>query len=144
MHFRPIIPRQLEVFGAGSNLWMFWTLSWWHSIRGFPQIVTQASLGDRGRLPEKCRFDHAHFICDSAPMTATLEEITRTALQLPVRQRLALAGFLLETQDISSDTGVDAAWDQEIQDRIKAVDGGAVTGISYQDVMLDAEKRLAP
>jgi hypothetical protein len=77
-------------------------------------------------------------------MTATLEEITRTALQLPASQRLALAGFLLETQDISSDTGVDAAWDQEIQDRIKAVDSGAVIGISYQDVMLDAEKRLAP
>ena len=29
-------------------------------------------------------------------MTATLEDITRNALQLPVRQRLALAGFMLE------------------------------------------------
>jgi predicted GTPase len=77
-------------------------------------------------------------------MTATLEEITRTALQLPAKQRLALAGFLLETEDISSDPDVDAAWEQEIQDRIKAVDGGDVAGISYQDVMLEAEKRLAP
>ncbi|MEX1117209.1 MAG: addiction module protein [Terrimicrobiaceae bacterium] len=77
-------------------------------------------------------------------MTATFEEITRTALQLPVRQRLALAGFLLETEDISSDPDVDAAWDEEIQARIKAVDSGSVTGISYQDVMLEAEKRLAP
>jgi len=57
-----------------------------------------------------------------------------TALQLPAKQRLALAGFLLETEGVSSAPDVDAAWDQEIQDRIKAVDSGAVTGISYQDV----------
>jgi hypothetical protein len=55
-----------------------------------------------------------------------------------------LAGFLLETEDISPDPDVDAAWDQEIQDRIRDVESGAVTGISYQDVMLEAEKRLAP
>ena len=77
-------------------------------------------------------------------MTATLEEITQTALQLPVKQRLALAGFLLETEDVSPDPDVDAAWDQEIQHRIRAVDSGAVAGISYQDVMIEAEKRLAP
>jgi hypothetical protein len=77
-------------------------------------------------------------------MTPLLEEVTRTALQLPVNQRIALAGFLLETEDLSLDPDVDAAWDQEIQDRIRAVDSGAVTGISYQDVMLEAEKRVAP
>ncbi|MEI8293860.1 MAG: addiction module protein [bacterium] len=77
-------------------------------------------------------------------MTPLLEEVTRTALQLPAKQRLALASFLLEAQDSSSEPEVDAAWEQEIQDRIKAVDSGAVTGISYQEVMLEAEKRLAP
>ena len=77
-------------------------------------------------------------------MTATLEDITRNALQLPVRQRLALAGFLLETDDRTIDPDVDAAWEQEIQERILSVDSGAVTGIAYQTVMLEAEKRLAP
>ena len=77
-------------------------------------------------------------------MTMTFKEITHSALRLPVRQRLALAGFLLETEDISPDADINAVWDQEIQDRIKAVDSGAVTGISYQDVMLEADKRLAP
>jgi len=77
-------------------------------------------------------------------MPATLEEITKTALQLTGKQRLALAGFLLETEDISSEPDVDAAWEQEIQDRIKAVDSGAAAGISYRDVMLEAERRLAP
>jgi len=112
-------------------------------LRGQEPCQKQVGIPDRGRS-EKCRFDPGHFFCDTQPMTATLEEITRTALQLPAKQRLALAGFLLETEDISSDPGVDAAWDQEIQDRIRAVDSGAVTGISYQDVMLEAEKRLAP
>jgi len=77
-------------------------------------------------------------------MSATLEEIAQTALQLPVRQRIALAGFLLETEDVSSDPEVDAAWDQEIRERLKAVDRGAVKGVSYQDVMVEAHLRLAP
>lgn len=77
-------------------------------------------------------------------MAATLEEITKTALQLPMKQRIALAGFLLETEDISSDPEVDAAWEHEILERIKAVDSGSVIGVSYQSVMLKAEKRLAP
>ena len=69
-------------------------------------------------------------------MTATLEEITKTALQLPMKQRIALAGFLLETEDISSHPEVDAAWEHEILERIKAVDSGSVIGVSYESVML--------
>jgi hypothetical protein len=42
-----------------------------------------------------------------------------------------LAGFLLEMGDAMDHPEVDEAWEQEIQDRIKAVDSGAVTGISY-------------
>lgn len=77
-------------------------------------------------------------------MTAPLEDVTRNALQLPLRQRPALAGFLLETDDVTANPEVDAAWEQEIQDRIKAVESGEVTGISYHDVFREAEKRLAP
>ena len=77
-------------------------------------------------------------------MPATLEDITQQVLQLPSRQRLVLAGFLLEMGDASDHPGVDEAWEQEIQDRIKAVDSGVVTGISYNDVMREADQRLAP
>jgi hypothetical protein len=76
-------------------------------------------------------------------MTTSIEELTREALQLSPRQRLALAGFLLEIDESSADPEVDAAWDQEIQDRIKAIDSGAVVGIPYDDVMRAANKRLA-
>jgi hypothetical protein len=77
-------------------------------------------------------------------MITTFEEITRHALQLPLRQRLALAGVLLETDEITPDPETDAAWEQEIQNRIKAVDAGEVVGISYHEVMREAEKRMAP
>lgn len=77
-------------------------------------------------------------------MPATLEDITQQVLQLPARQRLVLAGFLLEMDNATEHPEVDEAWELEIQNRIKAVDSGAVTGISYCDVMREADRRLAP
>jgi len=77
-------------------------------------------------------------------MSATLEDVTRGALELSARQRLALAGFLLEIDGHCSDTDVVAEWEEEIQNRIMAVDSGEVIGISYREVMLEAEKRLSP
>lgn len=103
--------------------------------------------GSPRRQPEthqNCRFDPTCVFNDTPPMSATLEEVTRNALQLTGPQRLALAGFLLEAEDVSTDPGVAAAWEQEILDRIAAVDSGTVVGISYRDVMLEAESRFAP
>jgi predicted GTPase len=77
-------------------------------------------------------------------MPATLEDITRQVMQLSARQRLVLAGFLLEMSDASDIAEVDEAWEKEIQDRINAVDRGSVAGISYSDVMREADQRLAP
>ena len=78
-----------------------------------------------------------------AGMTNTLDEVTQSALRLPGRQRLALAGFLLETTDASPDADTDEAWEREIQDRIRAVDSGRVTGIPWEQVLREADKRLA-
>jgi len=75
-------------------------------------------------------------------MKTSIEELTREALQLPPRQRVALAGFLLEIDQSSGDLGVDEAWEHEIEARIKAIDNGSVTGIPYNDVMSEADKRL--
>ena len=76
-------------------------------------------------------------------MTTTLEELTLGALRLPGRQRLALAGFLLEMTDATGDTDTDEAWEREIQERIRAVDNGSVAGIPWEQVMQKAEQRLA-
>ena len=77
-------------------------------------------------------------------MPKALEEVTKDAMDLPPRQRLALAGFLLESADAAADPEAEAAWDSEIRDRIRAIDEGRVTGVAYEVVMRAAERRLAP
>ena len=77
-------------------------------------------------------------------MPKALAELTKDAMDLPPWQRLALAGFLLESADAAVDPEAEMAWDSEIHERINAVDEGRVTGIVYEDVMRAAEKRLAP
>ena len=65
-------------------------------------------------------------------------------MDLPPRQKLALAEFLLESVDAAADPEAEAAWDFEIRDRIRAVDEGRVIGVAYADVMRSAEERLVP
>jgi len=77
-------------------------------------------------------------------MSKPLEEVIKEAMDLPPRQRLALAGFLIESADMPDDPESESAWDSEIRDRIRAIDKGRVVGIAYEDVMRKAEKRLAP
>lgn len=77
-------------------------------------------------------------------MSKGLEEITKEAMDLPPRQRLALAGLLLESADVAADPEADVAWDSEIRDRIKAIDEGRVTGIAYEEVKRAAERHLEP
>jgi hypothetical protein len=55
-------------------------------------------------------------ICDTSNMPSTLEDMTQQVLQLPARQRLALAGFLLEMDDASDQSEVEEAWEKEIQE----------------------------
>lgn len=76
-------------------------------------------------------------------MPKALEEVTRDALELAPRQRLALAEFLLESADVA-DPEAEVVWDSEICDRIRSIDEGCVTGIAYEDVMRAAERRLSP
>ena len=83
-------------------------------------------------------------LCDPFPMPKALEEVTKEALDLPPRQRLALAEFLLQSTDAAGDSETDAAWDSEIRDRIRAIDEGRVTGVAYEDVMRAAQQRLTP
>jgi len=77
-------------------------------------------------------------------MSRALEELAQEAIRLPRQQRLALAGFLLELEDASEDPNVDVAWEEEIRARIEAVENGTAIGIPYDEVMREAQKRLAP
>ena len=77
-------------------------------------------------------------------MPKALDEVTKDAMELLPPQRVALAGFLLESAEGAVDTEAEAAWDSEIRDRIRAIDEGRVTGVAYEDVMRAAAGRLAP
>ncbi len=76
-------------------------------------------------------------------MTKTLEEVTRQAVQLSRQQRLALAGILLELDDSGDTPEAETAWEEEIRSRIQAIDGGTAVGIPYEEVMRQAQDRLA-
>jgi hypothetical protein len=77
-------------------------------------------------------------------MPASLEQVTKEAMDLPPRQKLALAEFLLESAEAAADPEAVAAWTSEIRDCIRAIDEGRVVGVSYEDVMRSAEARLVP
>ncbi len=75
-------------------------------------------------------------------MSMALEEVTREAVQLPRHQRLALARILMELDDPGTDADVEAAWDAEIQARVRAVEEGRVEGIPYEQVLARIDQRL--
>ena len=77
-------------------------------------------------------------------MPKALEEVTKEAMDLSPRERLALASLLIESADEASDPDAEMAWDSEIRDRIRIIDEGRVIGIPYAEVMREAERRLAP
>ena len=77
-------------------------------------------------------------------MAKAMEEVTQEALNLPLQQRLALAGFFLESAEAAPDPEAEAAWEAEIRDRMQAIDEGRVAGVPYEDVLREAESRLAP
>jgi putative addiction module component (TIGR02574 family) len=67
-------------------------------------------------------------------MERNLKEVLQDAVQLPERDRAALAGLLIETLDPVSESDVEAAWSEEIKRRLAEVDAGTVELISWEDV----------
>ena len=77
-------------------------------------------------------------------MPKALDELTRDVLELPVQQRFALAEFLIESAYGTGDAGSESAWEQEINERIQAIDQGKVLGTPYDDIMRAARSRFLP
>ena len=77
-------------------------------------------------------------------MSVTLEQVTKDAMEISPRQKLALAEFLLVSADTTTDPEAEVAWDAEIRDRIRAIDEGRIVGVAYEDVMHSAEACLVP
>lgn len=81
---------------------------------------------------------------DKFTMQTALERVTKDAMDLPPRQKLALAEFLLESAESAGEPVVESAWESEIGDRIRTVDKGLEKGTTYHEVMREAESRLIP
>ena len=75
-------------------------------------------------------------------MSRSFAEITDEALRLPPQEQLRLARALLEHSEAIGDMDVEAAWEDEIEQRIKLVDSGLAKGRPFADVLRDIDHQL--
>jgi hypothetical protein len=76
-------------------------------------------------------------------MKRNIEDLTTELIRLPKRERLEIVRFLLFLDNRSLDSeDIESAWEQEITDRIRAVDEGAAIGLDYDLAMQTIEKRF--
>lgn len=75
-------------------------------------------------------------------MNASLKKLYAEATELAEADRAALAGMLLESLEPVEIAGVDEAWAQEIQRRIREVDSGEVSPFPWSEVRSRLRARL--
>jgi putative addiction module component (TIGR02574 family) len=67
-------------------------------------------------------------------MVATPKQLYDRAMHLNEEARAELIGMLLESLEIRSDEGVEAAWLKEIERRVAELDSGAVESVPWTEV----------
>jgi putative addiction module component (TIGR02574 family) len=72
-------------------------------------------------------------------MTTDVKDLLGRALDLPEEERAALAGWLIESLEAEAENGLESAWRQEIERRVKELDSGSVEAVPWAVV----KKRLA-
>jgi hypothetical protein len=78
-----------------------------------------------------------------AVLERTIEDITADLIKLPRRERLEIVRFLLFLDNRSTDSeDVESSWEQEIADRVRAVDEGRAVGIDFDEAMRKIEERF--
>jgi len=73
-------------------------------------------------------------------MTTRVRDITSAALGLPAEQRAQLARQLMESLD--QDPEIEAAWDEEIRQRVEAWQAGVVKEVPWEQVREEARRRV--
>jgi putative addiction module component (TIGR02574 family) len=73
-------------------------------------------------------------------MPASVEELATQAITLSPEDRARLADLLLASLPDEEDPEVEAAWDEEIRRRVKAVEAGTARLVSAADVHEEARK----
>ena len=67
-------------------------------------------------------------------MVATPKQLYDRAMNLNEEARAELIGMLLESLEIRSEEGVEAAWLREIERRVAELDSGAVESVPWTEV----------
>jgi hypothetical protein len=80
-------------------------------------------------------------------MSPTIESLTTELIRLPKQERLEIVRFLLFLDSYSikkseKTHNIDVVWDSEIAERVRAVDNGIATGLDFDEVMQDIERRF--
>ena len=75
-------------------------------------------------------------------MSEAFQDVKDRALQLSREERLELARLILELDEQEANPAIEAAWDEEICARVKAVEEGRVSGIPYEQVLDRVNRRL--
>jgi putative addiction module component (TIGR02574 family) len=75
-------------------------------------------------------------------MSKAFEEVKDQATQLSRAERLELVCLLLELDKQEPSPEIEAAWEDEIRARLRAVEEGRVIGIPYEQVLDRVDRRL--
>jgi putative addiction module component (TIGR02574 family) len=67
-------------------------------------------------------------------MGETTEQLLRKVLSLGEKDRALLAGALIESLHGKADSGVEDAWESEIQKRVSELDARAVETVPWSEV----------
>lgn len=74
-------------------------------------------------------------------MTETAEQIRVKALELSDKDRAELAHLLLASLDEDVEEGVEAAWDEELDKRVREIDSGQATGRDAFEVLAEMRNK---
>jgi putative addiction module component (TIGR02574 family) len=75
-------------------------------------------------------------------MPRDVAELLQEASQLPEADRAELAGRILETLHGAPDEGVEAAWAEEVERRVRQIESGEVETIPWEEVRAKLHARL--
>jgi len=67
-------------------------------------------------------------------MASTPKDLYERAMSLNDQDRAELVGLLLETLDTTEESGVEAAWLEEIDRRVAELDSGKVESVPWSEV----------
>jgi putative addiction module component (TIGR02574 family) len=76
-------------------------------------------------------------------MGRTLQDLYREASELSESERAELAGLLLESLESEPEAGVEAAWAEEIERRVREIDAGKGKTIPWEQLRAQMHARLA-